>query len=354
MLREIVEKFQVEGPVEEVRPLGEGLINDTFLVKTGQGSPDYVLQRINTAIFTDVPLLQRNIEAVTRHLRSKGVATLAFVEARDGGTFVETHSPDGQERQAWRLSVHIPDTVTVSEVTEATSYDCGLAFARFEALLVDLPERLGETIPDFHNMELRLRQLQEAVERDAAGRVAQVQEILDDLLPFAHEMTQAERLHREGRLPKRICHCDTKVNNMLFDRDGKVHCVIDLDTVMPSFVFSDYGDFLRTAANTVAEDAKETGQVRFRMDIFKSFTRGYIEGARAFLTPLETSLLPFAAALFPYMQCVRFLTDYVNGDAYYKIQYADHNLVRTRNQQRLFHEAMAHQAEMRDFIQALL
>ena len=355
LLKAIVSQFQIEGTVAEIVPLGNGLINDTLKVVTVEDDkPDYVLQRINNAIFTDVPLLQQNIERVTSHLRGKGQETLTFIPVHgEGSASAGTFFHDSDTDTYWRLSVFIPDTVTINDITPATSYDCGRAFARFEAQLVDLPESLGETIPDFHNMELRLQQLQESIAADAVGRVGEVQDILDDLLPFADEMTKAERLHREGRLPKRVCHCDTKVNNMLFDEQGRVRCVIDLDTVMPGFIFSDYGDFLRTAANTVAEDADDYDAIHFRMDIFKAFTRGYIEASRSFLTPLEIALLPYAAALFPYMQCVRFLTDYINGDTYYKIMYPRHNLVRTLNQQRLFHEVLSCQDEMRAFINAL-
>ncbi|MGX8695900.1 MAG: phosphotransferase enzyme family protein [Prevotella sp.] len=338
-LMNVVSRFCLKGTVEEVVPLGSGLINDTYLVKTGGDTPDYVLQRINHAIFTDVDLLQHNIEAVTRHLRGKleaeGVAdidrhVLRFQETVDG----KTYHYDGQSY--WRMSLYIADSVTVSEVTPASSYDAGRAFGHFEQQLTDLPEQLGETIPDFHNMELRLRQLRDAVSSDAVGRLASVRKELALIDAHADEMCLAERLHREGRLPKRVCHCDTKVNNMLFDHDGHVLCVIDLDTVMPAFVFSDYGDFLRTAANTVAEDSPELDSIEFRMDIFESFTRGYLESAKCFLTPVETEHLPFAVALFPMMQAVRFLTDYLNGDTYYKTLYPEHNLVRTRNQLRYF------------------
>lgn len=154
-------------------------------------------------------------------------------------------------------------------------------------------------------MEFRLKQLREAVAANAAGRVAEVQYYLDEIEKRADEMCKAERLYREGKLPKRVCHCDTKVNNMMFDEDGKVLCVIDLDTVMPSFIFSDYGDFLRTGANTGDEDDKNLDNVNFNMEIFKAFTKGYLEGAGSFLTPIEIENLPYAAALFPYMQCVR-------------------------------------------------
>ncbi len=163
-------------------------------------------------------------------------------------------------------------------------------------------------------------------------------------------MCKAERLHREGKLPKRVCHCDTKVNNMLFDEDGRVLCVIDLDTVMPSFIFSDYGDFLRTGANTGDEDDKDLERVSFDMAVFRAFTEGYLSSARAFLKPVEIEHMPYAATLFPYMQCVRFLADYINGDTYYKIRYPEHNLVRTRAQFKLLQSVEEHLPEMKEFI----
>ena len=229
------------------------------------------------------------------------------------------------------------------------------AFGEFQAMLADIPQQLGETIPDFHNMELRARQLEEAVAADPVGRCAEkeVQEILAEMRLSMDEMCKAERMHREGLLPKRICHCDTKVNNMMFDKDGSVLCVIDLDTVMPSFVFSDYGDFLRTGANKVAEDCPEIDKVEFDMDIFRAFTRGYLESASVFLTPVEKENLPYAAALFPFMQAVRFFADYINGDTYYRTAYPDHNLVRTRNQMALFRSVISRRQEMADFCGSL-
>ena len=357
-LFDVIRQFRLDGTPQEVKPLGNGLINDTYIVKTVEAeAPDYVLQCINHAIFTDVELLQHNIEAVTHHLRRKleeegctdiSRRVLQLVSVSSGKTYYF----DGQSY--WRMCVFIPDSVTLSEVTPATSYDAGRAFGHFEQQLTDLPETLGETIPDFHNMELRLRQLRDAVDADAAGRVATVKDELALIEQFADEMCQAERLYRQGLLPKRICHCDTKVNNMLFDATGTaVLCVIDLDTVMPSFVFSDYGDFLRTAANTVAEDSPELERIDFRWDIFEAFTRGYLESARSFLTPIEVEHLPFAVALFPMMQAVRFLADYLNGDTYYKIQYAEHNLVRTRNQLRYFQKVKASQPRMAQLVESL-
>lgn len=357
-LKGIVEKFNVEGTSASIRPLGNGLINDTYLVVTAGENDDYVLQRINNSIFQDVDLLQHNVEAVTSHIRKKLIEVgeddisrkvLHFVETGEG----KTYYMDGAGRY-WRVSVFIPRAKTFEAVTPEYSYYAGKAFGNFEAMLVDLPETLGETIPDFHNMELRMRQLRDAVAQDAKGRLSEVRDIVDELESHAHEMCKAERMGREGKLPKRVCHCDTKVNNMMFDEEGRVLCVIDLDTVMPSFVFSDYGDFLRTGANFVAEDDPEIGKVGFREDIFESFTKGYLESAKSFLTPVETENLPYAVALFPYMQCVRFLTDYINGDTYYKIKYPEHNLVRTRNQLALFRCVYAKQEEMARFIASCL
>ena len=357
-LDNILSQFLIEGKVESVKPLGNGLINDTFRVVTEGDAPDYVLQRINNNIFTDVDLLQHNIDAVTGHIRRKLEAAgaddidrkvLRFVPTQQGKTYYLDN-----EGRYWRVSVFIPDAVTYEQVDPTSSRNAGKAFGEFESMLVDLPEQLGETIPDFHNMELRARQLQEAIEQDKAGRVADVADIIADLQKDMHEMCKAERLFREGKLPKRICHCDTKVNNMMYDKQGNVLCVIDLDTVMPSFVFSDYGDFLRTGANFVAEDDPKIENVGFNQDIFRAFTEGYIESARSFLTPVEVENLPYAVALFPFMQCVRFFADYLNGDTYYKIAYPEHNLVRTRNQQALYHRVTDNYDMMDNFIRTLI
>ena len=347
-------QFRVEGTVLSVEPLGKGLINDTYLVKTKEADkPDYVLQRINHHIFKDVNLLQHNIETVTNHLRKKlleeGVVDADRRVLRFIRTFADkTYHYDGESY--WRLSVYIADAVTVDEVTPQSSYDCGRAFGHFQRQLIDLNEPVDETIPDFHNMELRLRQLRQAVADDAAGRVKEVRGELEFIEAHADGMCLAERLHREGKLPKRICHCDTKVNNMLFDKDGNVLCIIDLDTVMPSFVFSDYGDFLRTAANSQPEDSPALDRITFRWDIYEAFTTGYLESTASFLTPVEREHLSLAVAMFPFMQTVRFLTDYLNGDTYYKIQYPEHNLVRARNQLRYYQVVEACKARMIDFI----
>ena len=375
-LKDIVSKFDLKGEVLEISPLGNGLINDTYKVHTSEGAPDYVLQRINNSIFTDIDLLQHNIEVVTGHIREKLEAAgeadidrkvLRFIPAKETGkTYAEA---DGK---FWRISVFIPDTYTYETVTPEYSYQTGKAFGEFEAMLSDLQEPLGETIPNFHNMELRMSQLIEAVENDKFCRIDNPEEgdgrhpidndpdhsdeviaMIDEIDENSIEMCKAEQMFRDGVLPKRICHCDTKVNNILFDKDGNVLCVIDLDTVMPSFVFSDFGDFLRTAACTAAEDEPDTSKISFDMEIFKSFAKGYIESAGGFLTDMEKKNLPYAACMFPFMQAVRFLADYLNGDVYYKTKYIDHNFVRARAQMTLFQSAMEHSKEMADYIDSL-
>lgn len=356
-LQYITAQFDIKGTVTEVKPLGNGLINTTYKVVTEGDAPDYVLQHINNSIFPDVDLLMNNIIAVTKHIRHKLEAahttdidrkTLTFIPCKDGKYYFL------HEGKYWRVMVFIPDTVSKSGVTPESSYIVGKTFGNFQAMLADIPAKLGETIKDFHNIEFRLKQFREAVAEDKVGRLAGVKEIVDEIEQRAESMTRSERLHREGKLPKRICHCDTKVDNILFDKDDNVLCVIDLDTVMPSFIFSDYGDFLRSAANTVAEDSPEYGDIEFRMDIFRSFTEGYLETARAFLTPIEIENLPYGATLFPYMQLVRFFADYLNGDTYYKTQYPEHNLVRSKNQLTLLKRAEAHVPEMEAFIQKQL
>lgn len=340
-LQSIVEKFAVSATVSTIRPLGSGLINDTYLVVTEEkDQPDYVLQRINHEVFPDVDMVMRNIAIVTRHIRERLIAqgetdlrhhVLEFLPTVEDANRLYAEV-DGHY---WRLMVFIDHAVTKQEVNPENAHAAGQSFGHFQAMLADVPCQLGETIKDFHNMEFRIEQLKQACVEDRAGRFDEpaVQELLEQLGNRAEAMTEAERLGREGKLPKRVCHCDTKVNNMLFSEDGsEVLCVIDLDTVMPSFIFSDYGDFLRTAASTAAEDEPDFSKIQFRQDVFQAFTKGYLASARSFLTPLEIQMLPYAVVLFPYMQSVRFLWDYLNGDGYWKVQYPTHNLVRAQNQ----------------------
>ena len=361
-LNNIVSRFDVSGTVTDITPLGAGLINDTYLVKTSEADqPDYVLQRINHHVFPDVDMVMRNIAAVTGHIRHKleeqgaddiDRRVLTFIRLKEDPQRLYTEV-DGNY---WRLMIFIPRTVTKQVVDSESSRAAGLAFGNFQAMLADLAVPLGETIKDFHNMEFRLSQLREVVKADPVGRVAEpeVQTMLREIERRAVDMCKAERMGREDILPKRVCHCDTKVNNMLFDEHDQVLCVIDLDTVMPNFIFSDYGDFLRTGANAVAEDCPDMERVAFRMDIFRAFTEGYLQSAGSFLLPVEVENLPYATALFPYMQCVRFLWDYLSGDKYWKCQYPTHNFVRANNQFHLLLSIEQHYAEMQAFIDQIM
>lgn len=350
----ILNQFELTDQPVEVVPFGNGHINDTLKVTTDKGEAKYILQRINHLIFTNVEMLQNNIHIVTSHIRKKLEAlgeddidrkVLTFLPAKDGKFYYF----DGENY--WRVCLMISRSQGFEEVNAEFSYEAGKAFGNFQSMLSDLPEgALGETIPNFHNMEFRLQQFHDAVKANPAGRLDEVQDLVDEIEKRAEAMCIQEALYREGKLKKRTNHCDTKVNNILFDENGKVLCVIDLDTVMPGFVLSDIGDFIRTGANTGAEDDENLENVNVNMEIFKAYTRGYMETAKSFLTPLEISLLPYGGRLLTYMQTVRFLTDYINGDTYYKTHKPKHNLIRTRAQFKLLQSLEAHAEEMDEFM----
>ncbi|WP_129735183.1 MULTISPECIES: aminoglycoside phosphotransferase family protein [Parabacteroides] len=358
-LLNILDQFTLAEKVVSAEPFGNGHINDTLKVTNEKGEIKYVLQRINHLIFTNVDMLQNNINTVTTHIRKKLEAkgesdidrkVLTFLPTKDGKPYYF----DGDSY--WRVCLFIPNSKSYEEVTPELSYEAGKAFGDFQSMLSDLPEgSLGETIPNFHNMEFRLQQFHDAVKANAAGRLEEVKDLIEEVEKRAEAMCIQERLYREGKLQKRTNHCDTKVNNMMFDADtDKVLCVIDLDTVMPGFVLSDIGDFIRTGANTGAEDDENLDNVNVNMDIFKAYTRGYMETAKAFLSPLEISLLPYGGRLLTYMQTVRFLTDYINGDTYYKIHSPKHNLIRTKAQFKLLQSLEEHAEEMDGFMKEWL
>lgn len=354
----LIKNFSLTGEVQDISLFGEGMINSTYRVKLKDQTTEYVLQKINHNIFKDVEMLQNNIKRITDHIRFKleengetdiDRKTLTTIPSTDGKLYYF----DGESY--WRMTILIPESKTYEAVTPEYAYYAGQAFGKFQAMLADIPgEPLGETIPNFHNMEFRLQQFRDAVKANAAKRLDEVQYLVDEVENRAEEMCLCERLYREGKLPKRINHCDTKVNNMLFDNEGRVLCVIDLDTAMPGFVMSDFGDFMRTAGNTGKEDDTNLEQVNFNMEIFKSYTEGYLQSAKNFLTPIEIELLPFGARLLTYMQLSRFLADYLNGDTYYKINNPMHNLERSKAQFKLLQSIEHNYQEMQDFIQTQL
>jgi hypothetical protein len=355
---QILDQFNLDGQVKEVTPFGNGHINDTLKVVTPDGESRYILQRINHLIFTRVDILQSNIRTVTSHIRKKleekgesdiDRKVLTFLPAKDGKNYYY----DGENY--WRVCLMIPRSQSFEKITPELAYQAGKAFGEFQYMLSDIPKGvLQETIPDFHNMEFRLKQLKEAVASNKAGRLSEVHNLVHEIEGRAEGMCIQERLYRDGNLKKRINHCDTKVNNILFDEEGQALCVIDLDTVMPGFVLSDFGDFIRTGANTGQEDDEDLSRIGVDMDIFKAYARGYLEYARSFLTPLEIRLLPYGARLLTYMQTVRFLTDYLNGDTYYKIDRPDHNLIRTKAQFKLLQSLEAAKEKMKSYVKSVI
>lgn len=353
----IINSFALEGSNPEYSLIPTGNINDTYWVKTRESNkPDYILQKINHHIFVNVPELQNNIVRVTSHIRKKleqkqikdvGRRVVSLIPARDGAWF--TRDTEGN---FWRMMVFIQGSQSFDQLTSPLlAFKAGKAFGEFSALLADLPgEPLYETIRDFHNMEWRLQQFREAVRDNKAGRLGMVKEEVEAVETRAEEMCLVQRLGRAGKLPRRITHCDTKINNILFDENGEILCVIDLDTVMTGYVTSDFGDAIRTGANSGEEDDMNLDHVSLNIGLYKGFAEGFITGGASFLTKQETDVLPFAAKLFAYMQAVRFLADFINGDTYYKIKYPMHNLQRTKAQLKLLFSMEEQYAEMQRIV----
>lgn len=357
-MKEILSQFAILNEVADPQPLKIGIINDSFIVRAKHtGEKSYFLQRINHHIFQNVEGLQQNIKKVTDHIRHKLQAAgetdidrkvLELVPTKDGKLYYKTAEGD-----YWRVYVLIENATSQEKVTPASAELTGEAFGRFQCQLADLPfSELCESIPNFHNIEFRLQQLDEALAADPVGRKAACADIIEAIDRRREDLCLAERLFRESKLPKHINHCDTKVNNILFDEAGRPICIVDLDTVMPGFVLSDFGDFMRSAANTGAEDDKNLDNIHVDLAIFEAYTRGYLKEA-TFLTDIEKELLPYGCRLLSYMQTVRFFTDWLNGDTYYKIQYPEHNLVRTRAQLRLLEEQEKVADEMLRIVKSL-
>jgi hypothetical protein len=338
----LLRQFVIQERIVSIAPYGEGHIHDTFLVETSSHIPDYILQKINRNVFRNIPGMMNNIEMVTGHIRRKlaqlpghdpDMESLTLVYTQTGLSY---HKDDNND--FWRMYVFIPDTITYQEMTDpALAHEAGKAIGFFQALLTDLNASLIETIPDFHTIDWRIRQYQQAKLENPAGRASVVK---DDLL-FAEQrfdcMSAYYHLLKEKAVI-RATHNDTKLNNILFEPDGKALCLIDLDTVMPGYVHFDYGDALRTMSNTAPEDEKDLSKVKFNREIYQSFTRGYLEEAERFLTSEELTLLPYAPIYLTFIIGLRFLTDFLNGDIYYRTLHPEHNLDRARVQFKLVEE----------------
>lgn len=357
-IHELVNKFRLDGTYKSFKAIPTGNINDTFFIETAEADkPEYILQRINHRIFVHVPELQDNIVRVTSHIRSKLEQKNTVDIDRKVVTLIQTlegkwFSTD-ESGNYWRLMVFIRGSHSYDQLSSPLlAYKAGIAFGEFSAMLADIPgEPLFETIKDFHNMEWRLRQFRDAVKDNRADRLKTVTEEVKQIEDRAEEMCLVQRLGREGKLPKRITHCDTKINNILFDENDDILCVIDLDTVMTGYVSSDFGDAIRTGANSGEEDDLDLGKVSLDIKLYKGFAEGFVTGGATFLTPVEIDILPFSAKLFAYMQAVRFLADYINGDTYYKIKNPLHNLQRTRAQLKLLFSMEEQYEEMKKIVQ---
>lgn len=356
-LREIASHFALEGPVTAIDSLGEGFINDTFIVRTEADAPDYILQRKNKAVFPDVPAMMDNIRRVTEHIRRGVIAAggdprrevMTVVPAKDG----HLYHVDA-EGEYWAATVFIDDTIAYNKAdSPELARKGGEGIGKFQSQLDDFTEPLAETIKGFHNIRHRFGQWDAALARDAAGRRIHLAEEIGWIESRRAEMLSFWSKVEDGTIPTRVTHNDTKINNILFDHCDEVLCVIDLDTVLRSPCFNDFGDAIRTYANHGREDDDNVENVWLDMSMFRGFAEGYLSEARAFLTPAETDALAFSVRYITYEQVLRFLMDYLNGDTYYKIKSPDHNLVRTRAQYALLRSIEEHYDQMCDTIREL-
>ena len=334
-LFEIASLFAIEGEIAEINVLGEGFINDTFVVTTVGAAPNYILQRKNHIVFPDVPGMMDNIKAVTEHIKAKVSdpmrETLTVIPANDGKLYVQ----DGEN--FWAVCLFIPDTASYDRAdSPALAYQGGVGIGRFQALLADFDKPLNETIKGFHNIRWRFQQWDETIAANPAGRVEQVQEEISWVESRREEMLAFWSKVESGEIPTHVTHNDTKISNILFDKPtGNVLCAIDLDTVMSSTSLNDFGDAIRSYTNTGAEDDKCLENVEMSIEMFRAYAEGYLSEQRNSMTQSELDWLAFAGRYITFEQVLRFLMDYIDGDKYYKTAYADHNLVRTRAQYKL-------------------
>ena len=352
-LNEILGKFNIESKIEEY---GNGHINDTYCTET----PKFILQRINTAIFKNPYEVMKNIANVTSHLRVK-IAEAGGDPDRETMTVIPT--ADGQnfykydDDNYFRVYKFIGNTKTIEDdKTYDDLYNAGIGFGKFQRMLDDYPaDELFETIPDFHDTPKRVEAFKQAVKEDLAGRAALVQPEIDFVLKNAEFASVVVDGLASGEIPLRVTHNDTKINNILFDEEtGEAVCVIDLDTVMPGSVLYDFGDALRMGGSTGAEDEVNLDLVHFDKKAFKRFAEGYLSQTGSVLTETEIKLLPFSVKLLTYECGMRFLTDYLNGDTYFKIHRENHNLDRARNQFKLVAEIGEMEDELCELVKELL
>jgi hypothetical protein len=352
-IAEVIENMSFEGAAYSWERYGNGHINDTFkLTGRSEGSKDYILQRINHEIFKDPISLMKNITGVTSFLRERIIAhggdpdreTLNVIKTKAGEDYYQD-----SEGNYWRGYLFIGGATCYDQVRDPEDfYQSGKAFGRFQRLLAEYPaEELSETIPDFHNTPVRLETFKKAVEEDVCGRAHLVQEEIRFILDRSKETAVAMNMLKEGKLPLRVTHNDTKLNNiMIDDKTGEAICVLDLDTIMPGLSIFDFGDSIRFGANTAAEDEVDISKVSLSLPLFEIYTKGFLEGCEGSLTKEEQEMLPMGAKLMTFECGMRFLTDYLQGDVYFHIARENHNLDRTRTQLALVADMEKKWAEM--------
>jgi hypothetical protein len=355
-LRAIARQFHFHGEFRSATPYGSGHINDTFAVCYDQGGAPmrYILQRINHSVFKRPAALMENVARVTAHLAAKLAETkdfsrraLTLIAARNGEPYYV--DPDGNY---WRAYIFVEKARTYDAVeTPAQAYEAARAFGEFQCLLADVPApRLHDTIPDFHHTPRRFARLEQAIERDCAGRAAQA----NAEIAFALSHKSMVGMLLDAGLPERVTHNDTKINNvMLDDATGKGICVIDLDTVMPGLALYDFGDMVRTTTSPACEDERDLSKVQMRLPMFESLVKGYLSSAGEFLTREEKCLLVASGKIITFEIGIRFLTDFLEGDVYFKVHRPGHNLDRCRTQFKLI-EAIERQEESMNSVVASL
>ena len=337
-IRYVFGNFKTTGTYLDGNPTGSGHIHKTLLVKTKEkDAPDYILQKINHNVFPPVREMMDNIIRVTRHIREKRagdsqVSVLEVIETQSGDSFFTDQSGNH-----WRMYNKLEPGISYDIVPgNKVANEAGKAFGQFIGDLRDMPaDEIYPVIPEFNSIEMRFEKFRKAIDANAAGRAGEVKKEIETAYRAIDAMLVIPRLEREGELPVRVTHNDTKLNNILFDEKDRAVCVIDLDTVMPGLSLYDFGDTIRTAANTAEEDEADLNSIMFSIPVFRAYSDGFIEKTISFLTHAELELLPLSARYMTFIMGLRFLTDYIMGDVYYSTVYSDQNLKRCRAQFRL-------------------
>lgn len=359
-LIEVCRHFPLLGQFKSGLPYGSGHINDTFCVVFDQAGTRVrtILQRINQRVFKNVPFLMENISRVSAHLTNHVSGQAGADTSRRVLTLIPTNQGTAYHQDAaghcWRAYVFIEGAATHDIIrSPQQAYEAALAFGEFQRLLSDLPApRLHETIPYFHHTRQRFETLKKAVAADAAGRVKLVGPEIDFVLRRESMVDVLLDLQAKGEIPERVTHNDTKLNNvMLDDANGRGICVIDLDTVMPGLALYDFGDMVRSATNSAAEDETDLSRVHMQMPVFEALARGYLTSAGKFLEDAEVAHLVFSARLITFEIGIRFLTDFLQGDVYFKIKRPEHNLDRSRTQFTMVSSMEAQEAGMNALVE---